>query len=346
MSKPLKILFVTTDLSPFCKAGGLGDVSRSLPKALSKIGYDVRIIMPRHGVIDEERYNIKLVKDNLKVKISKNTEINFRIKKGNLTKELPVCFIDKYKYFGGRNKIYEYKDENQRFMFFNFAVFEAVRNMNGWVPDIIHCNDWHNGLIPYLLKTKFRREEIFKKTRTLFTIHNLTFQFGKNWWEIGKKEQDDGVSELPDFKDKYKIESLQRQLNPLLNLGLQNKEISLLMEIINKKNTLCSYSKWGGEKRLETQLNEYMHELSEFKGQINSKFYFAVNTLNKEIKKYGEEIAHGEKTGRIKGADVRLNYIIENPLAMIKYRYKLLGYQKGLERANNLIDKINFFIKN
>ena len=147
-------------------------------------------------------------------------------------------------------------------------------------------------------------------------------------------------------QDKYKINQLEKKLKPIFKLGLQNKEISLLMEIINKKNTLGSYSEWGGEKRLETQLNEYMHELSEFKSQINSKFYFAVNTLNKEIKKYGEEIVYGEKTGRIEGADVRIKYLIENPLAMIKYQYKLLGYQKGLERTNNLIDKIKSFTKN
>ena len=222
MPQPLKILFVTTELSPFCKGGGLGDVSRSLPKALSRMGHDVRIIMPRHGVIDEKKHNIKLVKDNLKVKISKNTEINFRIKKGNLGKDLPVCFIDKFKYFGGRNKIYGYKDENQRFMFFNFAVFEAIRNMDNWVPDIIHCNDWHNGLIPYLLKTKFRKEEIFKKTRTIFTIHNLTFQFGKDWWTVDKKEQDDGISALPDFKDKYKIDRVNFTRRGIISADMIN----------------------------------------------------------------------------------------------------------------------------
>jgi len=148
------------------------------------------------------------------------------------------------------------------------------------------------------------------------------------------------------IQDKYKINQLEKKLKPIFKLGLQNKEISLLMEIINKKNTLYSYSEWGGEKRLEIQLNEYIHELSEFKSQINSKFYFAVNILNKEIKKYGEEIAYGEKTGRIEGADTRLKYLIGNPLAMIKYQYELLGYQKGLERTNNLIDKIKSFTKN
>ncbi len=147
-------------------------------------------------------------------------------------------------------------------------------------------------------------------------------------------------------QDKYKINQLEKKVNSIFKLGLQNKEIPILREIINEKNNINSYSEWEDEKRLETQLNEYMHELSELKSQVNSKFYFAVNTLNKEIKKYEEEIAHGEKTGRIKGADTRLKYIMEKPLAMIKYRYGLLDYNKGITRTNKLINKINSFIKN
>ncbi|MDF1498449.1 MAG: glycogen/starch synthase [Patescibacteria group bacterium] len=236
MPKSLKILFVTTELSPFCKGGGLGDVSRSLPKALSKVGHDVKIIVPRHGIIDEEKHKIKLLKDNLKVKIQKNTEINFRIKKANLTNKVSVYFIDKYKYFGGRNKIYGYKDENKRFMFFNYAVFEAIKEMDGWVPDIIHCNDWQSGLISYLLRTKFHKEEIFKKTKSLFTIHNLTFQFGKNWWEINKKEQDDGVSELPDFKDRYKIDRVNFTKRGILSADIINTvSEKYAEEVVQKK---------------------------------------------------------------------------------------------------------------
>ncbi len=222
MTRALKILFVTTDLSPFCKAGGLGDVSKSLPKALSKMGHDVRIIMPLHGVIDEKKHNIELVKDNLVAKIDENNEISFRIKKGWLVENLPVYFIDKYKYFRSRSRLYVYKDENQRFMFFCFAVLEAVRNMDSWVPDIIHCNDWHTGLIPYLLKTRFDKEKIFEKTRTLFTIHNLTFQFGRDWWKIDKREQDDGISELPDFSDERMVERINFTKRAIMNADMIN----------------------------------------------------------------------------------------------------------------------------
>ncbi len=222
MPKLLKILFVTTDLPPFSKAGGLGDVSRSLPKAISEMGHDARIIMPRHGTINEQAYNIKLIKDNIKLKMKKDVEIIFRIKKGMLAENLPVYFIDKHKYFGSRSKIYGYEDENQRYMFFCFAVIKAIENMDGWTPDIIHCNDWHTGLIPYLLKAGFNRKKKFKKVKTLFTIHNLTFQMGKDWWKIGKKEQDDGMSEIPDFNDKDKIDKINFMKRAILSADIVN----------------------------------------------------------------------------------------------------------------------------
>lgn len=222
MIKPLKILFVTTDVAPFSKAGGLGDVSRSLPKAISRMGHDVRIMMPRHGVIDEKSHAIELIKDNLKVKIKDGVEIDFRIKRGNLTEKLPVYFIDKHKYFGSRSKIYGYEDDNQRFMFFSFAVLKAVASMEDWTPDVIHCNDWHTGLIPYLLRAGFNRTEKFKKVKTLFTIHNLTFQMGKDWWKIEKDQQDDGISEIPDFKDKHKIDRINFMKRAILSADIVN----------------------------------------------------------------------------------------------------------------------------
>ena len=267
MFEPLKILFVTTDLSPFCKAGGLGDVSRSLPKAFLKMGHDIRIVMPLHGIINEEKHNLKLIKEDLKVKIDENNKINFRIKKSFLSENLSVYFIDKYKYFRSRGKIYGYHDENQRFMFFNFAVFEAIKNMNGWVPDIIHCNDWHNGLIPYLLKTKFYKSNLFKKTRILFTIHNLTFQFGKDWWSINKKEQDDGTSKLPDFKDKNKINKINFTKRGILSA-----------DIINTVSE--QYAKEVMQKKYGQDLDEILftkHQEKKFFGIINGIDYKEYN---------------------------------------------------------------------
>ncbi|MFA7169477.1 MAG: glycogen synthase [Candidatus Paceibacterota bacterium] len=207
MKKFLKILFVTTDLDPFCKVGGLGDVSRDLPKALRNMGYDVRIIMPRHGVIDEEKHNITLIHDDLKVELP-DEEIFFRLKKSYIEDKVPVYFVDKHKYFGSRSRLYGYDDENKRFLFFCKAVLASLQNLEGWMPDVVHCNDWHTGLIPYLIKTEYHNDAELKNLKTLFTIHNLTFQMGQDWWNVPKKDKDDGQLPLDEFICKRGVENI------------------------------------------------------------------------------------------------------------------------------------------
>ena len=147
-------------------------------------------------------------------------------------------------------------------------------------------------------------------------------------------------------KDKYKIESLQRQVDSLLKRGIQNKELSLIIELKKKALEIKNYKQWKIEKRLEEQVDEYSAKVNMLNLKINNKLNYAIGMINEELSKYEKEIKDAEELNRVKGADARLNYIIEKSLAMIKYRYELLDYQKGLERTNDLIDKINFFIKN
>lgn len=201
MVKKLKILFVTTDLDPFCKSGGLGDVSRDLPRALFGMGCDVRIALPRHGMIDEEKHGLSLYEEGLRTEVM-GEEIGYRIKTSRLCGEVPVYFIDKHRFFGSRSRTYNYPDENLRYWFFCQAVLEMVRGMEDWTPDIIHCNDWHTALIPYLLRREHASDPKLSRIRTLLTIHNLTFQMGRDWWTIPKKDADDGASPLQEFAKK------------------------------------------------------------------------------------------------------------------------------------------------
>ncbi len=206
MKKKLKILFVTTDLDPFCKAGGLGDVSRDLPRALGELGCEVRVVMPRHGVIDEIRHH--LTPSGAKFTVSSGgEEIRFAVKEARLDERLPVFFIEKHKYFGSRSRLYGYEDENRRFLFFCRAVLAWLR-AGDWTPDVIHCNDWHTGLIPQLLRTEYQDDPLLGGVRTLFTIHNLTFQMGRDWWNIPRRERDDGRTDLADWPDDARINSI------------------------------------------------------------------------------------------------------------------------------------------
>ncbi len=260
MKKTPKILFVTTDLDPFCKAGGLGDVSRDLPRALSQMGYDVRIMMPRHGVINEKKYGIKLVQDNLKVDLA-DEEIIFRIKESQLDGRIPVYFIDKHRYFGSRSRLYAYADENKRFLFFCKAVLEAIKNLEEWTPDIIHCNDWHTGLIPYLIKTEYKKDEKIGKLKTLFTIHNLTFQMGHDWWTIPKRNKDDGLAPLSTFN--------RRRIN---NINFAKRAI-IYADMVN------TVSENYAEEILKEKFGQGLHEDLAWKSK-NKKFFGIVNGID------------------------------------------------------------------
>lgn len=234
--KPLKILFISSEIDPFAKAGGLADVSRSLPKALKRLGHDVKIIMPKHGCINEEKHQLKVEWERIPVKID-GEEVSFGVKKAYLMEDLPVFFIDKHSFFGGRKYIYSYEDDNKRYMFFNFAALKIPELLN-WQPDIIHCHDWLSGLIPYLIRTKqLLIHPLFKKTATVFTIHNLAFQYGNSPYFNVNSIWHKGSSGLPKFSDDKAIASIN-----FMKKGIIGSEIlttvseSYAKEITSKEN--------------------------------------------------------------------------------------------------------------
>lgn len=185
-AKKLKILFVTSEVVPFVKTGGLADVSSALPQRLSEMGHEVRIVVPKYGAVDDRKFKIHEVvrlKD-LKIKIGEK-EVVFSLKSCFLPGQkvrVQIYFLDNYEYFGSRNSLYtdplsgeNYPDNDERFILLSRSVFELISKL-GWIPDIIHCNDWQCGLIPAYLKTIYKDEEQFSKFKTLFTIHNLAYQ--------------------------------------------------------------------------------------------------------------------------------------------------------------------------
>jgi starch synthase len=129
-------------------------------------------------------------------------------RKGLLGEErVPVYFVESKKFFGSRKRFYGADNDNARFLFFNIAALFLLKKID-FQPTIIHCHDWHAGLVPFLLKSRFGEDIFWKGTATLFTIHNLSFQLGHDWYEIPPKEQDNGYSDLPLFSDTKRIERL------------------------------------------------------------------------------------------------------------------------------------------
>ena len=178
--RPLKILLVSSEVAPFAKTGGLADVAGSLPKALSLVGNDqkgndVRVVMPHYKQIEGTDYLMDFpVKfgDRVETAIIRTSVIDAHYK-GN-EKAVPIYLIDNHHYFY-RDGMYMFHDDPIRFTFFCHALLDMLPKLN-WQPDIIHCNDWQSGPIPFFLKTKFRQDPFYNKISTVFTIHNLRYQ--------------------------------------------------------------------------------------------------------------------------------------------------------------------------
>lgn len=169
----MKILYVASEAHPFIKTGGLGDVAYALPKALRKLGIDIRVIIPKYSAIKDE------YKESMKTLATFNVPVGWRNQYGGLqyleTDGVPFYFIDNEYYFK-RYGSYGFYDDGERFAYFDRAVLEAINYMNDFTPDIIHLNDWHTGMIAPILFEHFKHRSNFKNIKTLFTIHNLQYQ--------------------------------------------------------------------------------------------------------------------------------------------------------------------------
>ncbi|MDS1029363.1 glycogen synthase GlgA [Bacillota bacterium LX-D] len=168
----LKVLFAASEGVPFAQTGGLADVIGSLPKELLKLGVDVRIIMPKYGIIPS------VYKDQFQKLATFTVPLAWRKQYGGLEKYeyagLTFYFIDNEYYFK-RGGLYGYGDEGERYAYFSRAVLEALPHLD-FKPDILHCHDWQTALICFFLKTLYHNIPFYQNLKTLFTIHNLKYQ--------------------------------------------------------------------------------------------------------------------------------------------------------------------------
>lgn len=221
MSKKLKIVQIASEVAPFSKTGGLGDVSRSLPKALRRLGHEVIIVTPLYDcLIDKKKYKLKLVFANVSLRLNSQEKIRVNYWRGYLMKGLPVYFVECPKFFSRYKQIYGSRRENARFLVFSVAALKLLSLLK-FPADIIHCHDWQTGLIPYYLKTDFRYSKTLKQAKTVFTIHNLVFQLGHDWWGIPLDKKDYGRTRLPHLADP-EIENINFAKRAILSADVIN----------------------------------------------------------------------------------------------------------------------------
>lgn len=284
----LKIVSISSELAPFSKSGGLADVARSLPKALSRLGHEVVCITPLYGqVIDKEKHDLKLLYKNVKVSLNSTESVVVNYWKGYLMHDLPVYFIENTKYFSKKKALYGSEHENARFLIFDVAALKLI-SMLKFEADIVHCHDWQTGLIPFYLKNDFRYSKTLRKAKTIFTIHNLIFQFGRNWWQVPVEKKDFGRKKIPHIAD----ENIQ-----YLNFA---KRALLSADVIN------TVSEQYREEIMTKHIGQDLHRILKNRedrlfGIVNGIDYKAYNPLTDPglRKKYDHEKSHRKKVNKL-----------------------------------------------
>jgi len=168
----MKILFVASEGDPFIKTGGLADVAYALPKYLKALGIDVRVVIPKYkNIKSSDKYNMKFKK-------SFTVPVGWRNQYAGIFESevngVKYYLIDNEYYFF-RDSLYGHYDDGERFAFFDRAVLMMLKEV-GWKPDIMHCNDWHTGMIPVLYKLEYEKDNFYENIKALYSIHNILFQ--------------------------------------------------------------------------------------------------------------------------------------------------------------------------
>ncbi len=167
----MNILMLSSEVAPFAKSGGLGDVLGALPQNLAMQGNDVRVIMPKYGLIADKFVSEMNFELYTYVPVGWRNKYCgvFSIKKAGVT----YYFIDNEYYFGEKC-LYKW-DDLERFAFFDKAALEILPKVD-FKPDIIHCNDWQTGAVPVVLEAYYKQNDFYRDIKTVFTIHNLKYQ--------------------------------------------------------------------------------------------------------------------------------------------------------------------------
>jgi starch synthase len=184
-NEQLKILFVATEVSPYSKSGGLGDVAGSLPQALRARGADVRVCFPKYKSIPSA------LMEGAKKVASFTVHLSWREQPAKIYaldgSSNPSGYVIENDFYFGRDSYYGFADDYERFAFFAKAAVEMLSYVE-FKADIIHLNDWQTGLGCTYLRDIYRGFSFYKDMKSLFTIHNLQYAgiFGREvLWNIG-----------------------------------------------------------------------------------------------------------------------------------------------------------------
>ncbi len=176
-----KILFISQEITPYLPETEQSYIGRYLPQGIQDAGKEVRVFMPRFGIINERRNQLHEVirLSGINIIINDNDH-SLIIKVASIQQaRMQVYFIDNEDFFKRKaldsdeaGKMYE--DNDERIIFFARGVIETVKKLR-WIPDLIHCHGWMTALVPLFIKTSYKNDPIFSKSKVVYSAYDDAF---------------------------------------------------------------------------------------------------------------------------------------------------------------------------
>ena len=249
-----RVLYITQEITPFLPESEVSSTVRTLAQGVHERDKEIRIFMPRFGVINERRHQlhevIRLSGMNL---IVNDVDHPLIIKVASVPQaRMQVYFIDNEEFFK-RKRTYTdedekfFKDNDERAIFFCRGVVETVKKL-GWTPDIVHCHGWMTGFLPLYLKKMYADDPHFSNAKIIYTPYANEFRGNLDSKLIDKLNFDKIANEDVDFLKTPNALNLNKT-------GAQWADaISIGSEAINSE--LSSYINDSGKPVLDYQTEE------------------------------------------------------------------------------------------
>ncbi len=187
------ILYIAQEITPFVEENPMSKICRYLPQGILEKGKEVRVFMPRFGLINERRNQlhevIRLSGMNI---IIDDTDHSLIIKVTSIQQaRMQVYFVDNEEYFKHKSLFTDpygnfFENNDERMIFYNRGVVETTKKLR-WSPDIIHCHGWMAAFTPLFTKRMYKDEPLFKNAKVIYTLYDHPFEGTINTENIRKK---------------------------------------------------------------------------------------------------------------------------------------------------------------
>lgn len=177
----MRIAIASSEMAPFVKVGGLGDVIGALPKELARLGHQVRVFIPRPPGIEKSGGGPIRTHGEVLVGLAGGPEkvgiesielaedgVDLILIRHDASFERPNPYVDP-------KTGADWPDNPRRFTLFSKGIVEALIHLD-WIPDALHLNDYQTGLVPLLVREAYTGRDEFSRMGILYAIHNLGYQ--------------------------------------------------------------------------------------------------------------------------------------------------------------------------